>query len=300
MAITDFELTFERAGELGEVRTYKEQYSVLVDDLKDYYLAILKHKSCPTLFKTTFTGDKSAFCHRISPTPVADTNEWLVDVDYTTDIDDPDKDPNPLKRPAKVDIKGVSKTVPSLLNAKGYPNLNTAGEIITSQADLPFLQIGLRKNIPSYPKWVWDYLGGVNKTGIVFKKRYFAPRTLKVVDIDIPDKVFENGKWFHQLSLAFESDPRTFDEVKINSGFHELVEEKYIPSGLDPGEVNTSTNFTRKVRRRITIGKTKEYPTEPQPLDKDGKLLVNPEPKDIVILRHRNLQELDLKKLLLK
>lgn len=182
------------------------------------------------------------------------------------------------------------------MNAKGYPNLNTAGEIVTSQVDLPFLQINLRKNIAKYPDWVWGFLGGVNKNGIVFKNRYFRPRILKLIDINIPDRVFENGVWFHPMSLSLESDPRSYDEVKINAGFHEIVPE----DATKFKTVNGKKIYEKYVRRRIKVGKPPEYPTEPQPLDRDGRVMENPKPEDIVILRHRNLQELDLGKLLLK
>lgn len=324
--VRQWDLAFDDSAEMkaGPERNYTQVYDVILDSVSRDPWYILTYSKCPKL-GTHHWLDGAAYVVSVLADREKDTPQWKVTIKWSTQIDDPKNDPNPLKRPIKIDIDSTIESVPTYFDNKDNLLLNTAGDMIPGQRSLPFMTIDVSKNLSKYPDWMWNYNGAVNKNAITIRKRKFAPRTLRVEGISSPDKVFENGVWYYPFSYQMKSDPRTFDELRINRGLHELV--KVGPNGKLPpnGQSTERTPFGGKssktkpivvdnpakeydvkiqndsyVKRRITIGTPAEYPTEPQFLDRSGKFIPVPRLKDIVVLRRRIETEENFKKLILK
>ena len=147
------------------------------------------------------------------------------------------------------------------------------------------------------PRWFWDAPGSVNKISVKIEKKRFAPRTLKLLGPNRPDKVLENGVWFYPLEFNLEHDRDTWDTVEVARGFHEIIEDGTVTTKNGP--------VPRLVKRRITVGTPPEYPKDMQYLDKFGRAITLTEDKKnggidlskIVIQYKRDLRETDLTKL---
>ncbi|WP_417396896.1 hypothetical protein [Gimesia chilikensis] len=274
--IVRFDLMFEDRYEdkVGPERNFTDIYSCTLASVDVDPILIRTHSKCPQL------GDKhkrdlaARVVHRQFQR-VDDTVDFNVTINYSTDIEQPDKEPNPLHRPAQIDISSSPEMVPTFFDGKGKPRLNTAGDLIVGYRRVPFLDITVQKNVADYPEWLWDFDGTVNRDPITLRKKEFDSRTLRIEGIDIPDKQFENGKWFYPLTFRIRHDPRTFDDIRYSMGLNELVRVdtglKSIPNGINPGDVTIeNSKVYRQVKRRITIGTPAEYPTEPEFLDKEG------------------------------
>lgn len=323
--VKQWDLAFDDSAEMkaGPERNYTQVYDAILDSVFRDPWYILTYPKCPKL-GTPHQHDDAAFVISVVPERVGDTAQWKVTVKYSTLIDDPDNDPNPLERPAKIDIQSTIESVTTLFDARGNLLLNTAGDLVPGQRSLTFLTVTVKKNLPKYPDWMWDYSSTVNTNTITIRKHKFPSRTLRLEEISSPDQTFENGVWYYPFSYTMKSDPRTFDEIRINQGLHELVKAGGGAASDGNGGGRTFSNGTTDatgesivldnpaevyegtvqqdyyVKRRITIGTPPEYPSEPQFLDVNGKHIPVPKLKDIVVLRRRTEIEKDFSKLILK
>ncbi|MFH1302326.1 MAG: hypothetical protein ABIK07_14795 [Planctomycetota bacterium] len=295
--VKQWDLAFDDSAEVrvGPERTYTQVFDVILDTVYRDAWYILTYSKCPKL-GTHHWLDGAAYVVSVLTERVKDTPQWTVTVKWSTQIDDPKNDPNPLKRPAVIDIDSTIESVTTFFDAKGNLLLNKAGDLVPGQRSLPFLTVTVKKNLAKYPDWMWDYNGTVNEKTITIRKRKFPPRTLRVEHIGAPDLTFENGKYFYPFTYTMKSDPRTYDEVRINQGFHELVPENL----ANFHTVNGKIVYDKYIKRRITIGSPPEYPSEMQYLDNNGRYLPNPKPKDIVVMKRRIEIEENFSKLILK
>lgn len=274
--IQSFDLAFEDRydDKEGPERNYTEIYACSLASVDVDPIVIRNYSKCPQL-GDTHKKDKAAHVVSRGFQRVDDTADFDVTITYSTDIKNPKEDPNPLKRPAKIDITSSPEMVPTYFDGEGKPRLNTAGDLIIGYRRVPFLDITVQKNVTAYPGWLWDYDGTTNKNAITIRKRRFPKRTLRVEGIGAPDLEYENGYWYYPLTFRIRHDPRTFDDIRFSMGFNEIVKvdtgKKFIPPGTDPGDITIeNSKVYQKLKRRIVIGTPAEYPTEPEFLDEFG------------------------------
>lgn len=280
--ILSFDLAFEDRydDKEGPERNYTEIYCCRLATVEVDPIVIREYRKCPQLGDKHYR-DKAAHVVSRQFQRVDDTADFNVTIQYSTNIQEPEREPDPLKRPARIDISSSPEMVPTFLDGDGKPRLNTAGDLVIGYRRVPFLEITIQKNVPDYPDWMWHYDGTVNKYPVTLQKKQgkpkvFHPRTLRIEGIDAPDLEYENGKWFYPLTFRLRHDPSTFDEYIYSAGFNELAKVdtglKSIPKGVAPGDVTIeNSKVYKQVKRRITIGTPAEYPTEPEFLDRDGK-----------------------------
>ncbi|QDT94261.1 hypothetical protein [Gimesia algae] len=276
-SVISWELAFEDSYEIkeGPARAYTEVYSCSLASVATDSTVIRSYSKCPDL-GDKHKRDTAARCISVTVARVDDTADFIVTVKYSTNIQHKDREENPLNRPAVIDIVSSPEQVPTFFDGEGKPRLNTAGDLIVGYRRIPFLDITVKKNVPKYPDWMWDYDGTVNKHPITIRDKYFEKRTLRIEGIDAPDLVYENGYEFYALTFRIRFDPRTHDDIRYSQGFNEVVEvvSTYIPPGIDPGDVTISNSkVTTKIKRRITTGDPAEYITEEAFLDKNGTLI---------------------------
>lgn len=308
--ILSFDLAFEdRYGDKeGPERNYTDIYTCSLLTVHVDPVVIRDYHKCPQP-GDRHKRDKAARVVGRDFQRVDDTADFTVTIQYSTNIQQPGKEPDPLDRPARVDISSSPEMVPTFFDGDGKPRLNTAGDLMVGYRSVPFLDITVQKNVAEYPDWMWDYVGTTNKFPVTLKKKTFDSRTLRIENIDAPDLEYENGRWFHALTFQIRHDPRTFDDIRYSMGFNEIAKVdtglKVIPKGANPGDVTVeNTKVYRQVKRRITIGSPAEYPTEPEFLDEDGaRIELKPDRKGrfdlsrLHILRFRDDVQTDFSKL---
>lgn len=278
----------------GPVRNYKYTYYATLRHVSVDPFYIFQYSKCPQPGKG-HQYDGAAYCNRVKLSQVNTSKVYKVEAEYTTDIQNPKNDPNPLKRPAVIDISGFTREVPTVLDGQGLPILNTAGDLEVVTTEKPFLNFRVRKNVGRVPDWFFQLAGTVNRYKIEIEKREYAARTMKLLAPSRPAKVLENGMEFYEIEFNLEYDFDTWDLIEPARGFHELIPTIEL---TDKGEV------TKLVKKRITVGTPPEYPKEKQFLDKNGRaIILEPDKKGgidlkkIYIQRKRRLREADFKDL---
>ncbi len=278
-SVISWELAFEDSYEIkeGPAIVHTEVYSCILASVAIDSTVIRSFSKCPDL-GDSHKRDTAARCISVNVVRVDDTAEFTVTVKYSTNIQHKEREPNPINRPAVIDIVSSPEQVPTFFDGEGNPRLNTAGDLVVGYRRIPFLDITVKKNVAQYPDWMWDYDGTVNKFPITIRDKEFEKRTLRIEGIDAPDLVYENGYEFYALTFRIRFDPRTHDDIRYSMGFNEIAVvdtgKTYIPPGIDPGDVTVSNSkVTAKIKRRITTGDPAEYITEEAFLDKAGALI---------------------------
>lgn len=258
-----WDLAFEDTADLkdGPERNYKYVFIATLASVYTDPSVIWKYSECPK-WGQRHQFDIAAFVVSVVAERMDDTRDWKVTVQYSTNVDDPDKKENPLERPAKIKKVNTFKDKPTVLDGKGRPRVNSAGDLVPTTTNKPIQKISVLKNVAKIPDWFRDLPGSVNKSTVRIQKERYAPRTLLLMQGEQPDIEYQNGKSFYPLSFELEYDAETHDKPEISRGFHELVPETYMGIPLEP---------IKLIKRRITIGKAGEYPKTPQFLDEEGK-----------------------------
>lgn len=261
----------------GPERNYTDIYSCTLRSIDVDPVVIADYRKCPQPGQP-HRKDRAARVVSRNFQRVDDTVDFDVTINYSTNIQQPSKEPNPLNRRAVIDMTSSPEMVPTFFDGEDNPRLNTAGDLIVGYRRVPFLDISVQKNVADYPEWMWDYDGTVNRFPVTIRKRTFPSRTLRMEGIESPDLDYENGVWFYRLNFRIRHDPRTFDDIRYSMGFNEIAKvdtgKRDFPPGLDPATVTIESSkkyaIYKNVKRRITIGTPAEYPTDPEFLDKDG------------------------------
>lgn len=258
--------------------TAERHFWAQVDSGRDRELDIETYKLCPRRGDWHPT-ERNARCTTVNVTRRSSGNR-LFDVvcTYSNRFEKPDEK-NPLKRPAKISVRTVRYRIPFLKDVKGKFVRTTAGEPLSGEErEIPGRTIRIQKNLATWPDWMLDYAIAMNADAVRIRGRTFPPRTLRVTDVGIDDEEFENDVRYFSVQLELQYNPLTWQREFFNRGFYEL------------GESIDDDGRRRKRLKRIFLDDN-EPPEEPQWLDKEGKWLPDPQPKDIVILKFDDLEE---------
>lgn len=289
--------TAERA--IGPVTTFnRTYYATLADDSTDP-LFIFAHKDCPRLGQG-YKNFKAALVTRIKVAQVGQTRNYKTDVEWSTNAGDPSNDPDPLKRPAIIDINNILEEVATFRDGKGRIRINTAGDIQVGKTLKPFQLINVSKNVVKVPKWFHTIGGSVNKSSVRIEKITYKPRTLLLGPSARPDRILENEKWYYPLKYELKYDFQTHDTFEPSMGYHELVPEDL----ANFSTVNGKIVYDNYIKKRITVSPG-DYPKERQYLDEDGRHFeLEPDKKNggldtskIHIIRRNDFREENLRRL---
>lgn len=223
----------------------------------------------------------------------SDPFRWIVRVSYSSKIKKPKEDKNPLRRPAKVSIKTEQFDRPTLVDAKGKPILNTAGDLVEGLTkDDSRLTIVVEKNVGSVPNWIDKYNDAVNSDTIRLRGRTWKAGTLKFKNLSIPStEITEDKIAYFTLSFELHHRKEGWEDLIPNRGFNEKVTE--VVKVTDKTLVTFGDVIGKRTRlQKILVGKPPEPPSDPVWLDKEGHAFRNednsirlPKPEEIIILK---------------
>lgn len=245
-------------------------YWATLDSVNTDPKIIYDYKDCPKLGDPDEL-DKGALVIRIKVTQAGASKVYKVEVEWSTLANDADNNPNPLKRPAIIDVQTRLEEVETFRDGKGRIRINTAGDIQVGVKLKPIQTIRISKNVPKVPKWFHELPGHVNKAAITIDGIRYDKRTLLLGASERPDRILENKVWYYPITYELTHDAETHDTFEPSMGFHELVQRPSAANvnilkqqGIDPPVVN--------VKERITVGSgVNDYPNEPQYLDINGR-----------------------------
>lgn len=287
--------------EQGPVTRFTRYYWATLDDVDTDPSYIFKYKDCPKL-GDRYRYNKAALCVRVKLSQAGASKVYKVEVEWNTIAGDANNDPDPLKRPAVIDINTSLEEVETFRDGKGRIMINTAGDIQVGTTLKPIQTITIQKNVAQVPEWFHTLPGSVNKSPVIIDNITYDKRTLLLGASERPNRVLENERWYYPIKFELRHDADTHDTFEPSTGWHELEQspsENEIDTLKLLGQEIPTITYTKK---RILVGEPPEYPNEPQYLDKNGKhILLQPDKKrggldtsDIFIIRRNPFREADL------
>jgi hypothetical protein len=290
------------SGEMEQGPTTKlvRLYWATLESVNTDPMYIFSYKDCPKL------GDRhkpntAALVIRVKVSQVGASKIYKVEVEYSTNASDANNDPNPLKRPAVIDISTRLEEVETFRDGKGRIRINTAGDIQVGTTLKAIQDISIQKNVSTVPDWFHTLPGSVNNSPVEIDGITYDQRTLLLGASERPNRILENKVWYFPIRYDLTHDRDTHDTFEPSTGFHYLEQtpsEDLIKVNKSLGIPSDPIVYTKK---RITIGPG-DYPSEPQYLDKNGKhIVLEPDKKrggldtsSIYIIRRNDFREEDL------
>jgi hypothetical protein len=193
---------------------------------------------------------------------------WELETEYT-----PFKagqiDPDPLARGVVITYTSSLVEQASLVDNKGRPTVNRAGEFIQGIVkQVPILEYTFVKNLAQDPRWIQTHLGAVNSDAIKLRGLLWEPKTLLLSAVQGGEITTENRSTFAPITGTIMADPRGWTQEVWNLGTVQLREETVkVPRKDLPG------TELKKVWRQIPItkGNPAEPVTEAVPIDEYGR-----------------------------
>lgn len=203
---------------------------------------------------------------------------WRVEATYEARARDVEEEerrtiPNPLDRSARLSIDFAPFERNVVKDRHGNALLNSAGDRFATPLTVQDqrIRIVVRKNVTTWPAFLFSYRNKVNDDHITIRGISFPPRTLKFLPGAIPDLQTENGVTYIPIEFVLEEREESWDEDLLDAGFNYLDDE---------GK-----------RRPIEIDG--ERPAVEQPLDGEGGILANPTPETVTYIVAEALDEVD-------
>lgn len=288
--------------EQGPVTKYTRYYWAHLDSVDTDPNVIFEYKHCPKL-GSKHTANEGALVTRVRLSQENDTAVYKAEVEWSTNAGDANNEPDPLKRPAIIDITTEIEEAETFRDGKGRIRINTAGDIQVGTTYKAIQTISIQKNVPTVPKWFHEFPGSVNKSSVEIDGITYKPRTLLLGASARPNRILENKKWYYPITFQLRHDKETHDIFEPSMGFHELV-----PS-LTPAQVSANKEQGLPadvvyIKKRITLPPG-DPAADPQYLDKDGRhILLEPDKvrggldtSRIYIIRRNDYREEDLNQL---
>jgi hypothetical protein len=218
------------------------------------------------------------------PTRVEGSLLWEITVPYSTDREER-VEKNPLARPAKITIGSAERTRIALVDAAGQPILNTAGDLIDDppvEEEVADLVFNVEKNVPiRLPNWLLKYRNAINTDWVRVRGIPCPPESLKLKGLSIGEEDQEDNTPFCVLSFQLHHREEGWTHLIPNRGFYERVPQDIRFNTAGIGTV------TKWKRQEILVGDPPDKPSEPQMLDREGRLIKLPTVDNIVILQKK-------------
>ena len=281
-------------------REYRVTYTARTNSVSDTHLTVYTSGSCPVQYisthpddvfaiaKTVDIGRKGKLIHTTA------VQLWSVDVLFSGDIDTEDIDPDPLNRPALVDVVTERTPTGQIKDRFGDYMRTSAGSIMVAERTRPLEVITVRHNVAAtgfgsaarYPSFMSTMLDRVNDSVFTIKGFACGVHSLKVMSFYVPNEKWSSGVWYFPFTTTLLYDNLTHDWKPPDQDWHEL--EYYLTDGTpiaktvaDPtAEAGYDATKTKRVRILTDSG---EYAAEKTFLDEYGRALQNPAEADIRI-----------------
>lgn len=150
---------------------------------------------------------------------------WLVSLRFTTNIQTREDAVYNAQR-IKGGMKSGSKDVPAFYDARGYPLVNTAGDLYEGLAKKKRLRVvNCTYNFITIPNWFFELADTLNNAAVTIHGATYDIGTCKLTDIDMPDEPSRDpgGQLYWPVTYNITIDPDGWYVILPNKGPHELV-----------------------------------------------------------------------------
>ncbi|HWL09545.1 MAG TPA: hypothetical protein VNQ76_14140 [Planctomicrobium sp.] len=271
----------------GSEDTCTEGWIVTVDDKNDHPLAFVGALQSGSYLPYRGSGHPINPFFRATGLKYARWNgnsllQWHITCDYKIAFSERDEDaaereavPNPLSRRPKVTKSYDRSEIPCFEDRDGNAILNAAGdaflEPVVRPSSCPVWSVQI--NVAASPSWMDNLADKTNSDTFVIRGRSYPAGTLLFEPGDESDIQEENGVEFYTVGFKLLVNMEGWKEKRYENGLNEMVD---ITGG---GKIKRKIKLPLKDEDGNALeydDELRDYVSDPQMLDGDGKLIENP------------------------
>ena len=188
---------------------------------------------------------------------------WYYTARYSTKQKTREDAPQDEQR-TKGGMKSASKQVPAFFDSRGYPLVNTAGDLYEGLTRKRRLRvIPCTHNFTEIPNWFFDLADTINSAAVTIHGKEYPPLTCMLTDIDMPNEPSRDkaGTLYWPVTYSIAIDPDGYYIILPNKGSHEYVFQKRTSASPPDDKFSDCTkaeydavgtaNLKQKIKRRI-------------------------------------------------
>jgi hypothetical protein len=185
---------------------------------------------------------------------------WYYTARYSTKIQTREYTAYNAQR-VKGGMKSASKDVPAYFDARGFPLVNTAGDLYPGLTRKRRLRVfNCTANFTTIPNWFFEYAGTINAASVTILGKDYPGGTCMLTDLDCPDEptTDKNGDLFWPVGYNIVHDPDGYFIVLPNKGLNEIVyqtrattDDAWSDATKAAYDAEATANLKQKIKRRI-------------------------------------------------
>lgn len=242
-------------------------YEVVSDTTAETITAVLGASGLPA--KGAGHAERSdALCVTRSADQLEEAQQvWHVSCEFSTKLDTRE-DAEALSQRVKGGMQSASVEVPAYFDARGYPLVNTAGDVYEGLTRKQRLRvIPCTFNFDSIPNWFFELSDTLNASAVTIHGQSYPPGTCLLTDIDMPDEPQRDkaGTLYWPVSYKITINPSGYYVILPNKGKHELIYQTRgttAAAWADDTKANydaeSDADLKRVIKRRIQTDEQQE------------------------------------------
>jgi hypothetical protein len=221
---------------------------------------------------------------------------WMYHARYSTKLKTREDKPFDEQR-IKGGMRSASKDVPAFFDARGYPLVNTAGDLYPGLSRKRRLRtVPVTYNFSSIPDWLFELSDTLNNANVTIHGKVYPAGTCKLHDIDMPDEPSRDNdvpaNLYWPITYSITIDPDGWYILLPNKGPNELVYQTRAstsPPNNKFADVSKATYDAEANANLKTITKVRIQSAENQDLGDDIWLDANGQAQRLISLRTTQL-----------
>jgi hypothetical protein len=185
---------------------------------------------------------------------------WYYTARYSTRIETREYTAYNVQR-VKGGMKSGSKDVPAFFDSRGYPLVNSAGDLYPGLTRKRRLRVfNCTANFTTIPNWFFEYAGTINDAAVTILGKVYPAGTCMLGDLDCPDEPTTDrlGDLYWPVTFSVVHDPDGYFILLPNKGMNELVyqvrdgvDSEWSDTTVTAYTAKTPTTDRRIIKRRI-------------------------------------------------
>jgi hypothetical protein len=171
-------------------------------------------------------------------------------------------------------MKSASKQIPAFFDARGFPLVNTAGDLYEGLTRKRRLRVvNVTHNFDEIPNWFFELSDTVNSAAVTIHGKVYPAGTCLLTDIDMPDEPSRDrsGNLYWSVTYNIQIDPDGYFIILPNKGPHEYVYQTRSTATVPQPESDPWVDVTKaaydaqttaarknKIKRRILTDEQQE------------------------------------------
>lgn len=185
---------------------------------------------------------------------------WLLSYKYSTKLITRESGEYSARR-VKGGMKSGFKTVPAYFDSRGYPLVNTAGDLYEGLTRKQRLRIvPVTAFLDEWPDYLFELADTINASAVTILGKFYPPGTCLLTDVDCSDEPERDaeGNLYYAVTFRIEIDPSGYFVMLPNKGPNELVyqtrattDDEFADSTKAAYDAESDADLKQKIKRPI-------------------------------------------------